>query len=116
VAAAIVVGISAVAIGVVMAQAHPQAQSPSHSPAARATATPLPQQVAPPSSAPSVRLLSTYHMRCWQEGQLVLEEALTQAPADNAAQSTRLQGSQAAGTAVMLINAGTATCLIKPAR
>jgi hypothetical protein len=90
------IAISALAASIVMAQT--PAQQGSH------------------VAAPGVRLVPVYQMRCWQEGQLVLEEPLTQAPAESPANSIRLQGSQGAGTAVMLLSAGTTTCLVKPSR
>jgi hypothetical protein len=85
-------------------------------PAPRGGATPVPAAQPAQVQSPGVRLLGTYHLRCWQEGQLVLEEALQQAPPDGAAQTLRLQGSAAAGTALVLLNVGTTTCLVKPAR
>lgn len=78
-------------------------------------ATPVPSPETTPPAGPGVRLLGTYHLRCWQDGRLLLDEPLTQAPPDGAAQSLRLQGSAAAGTAVTLLSSGTATCLVRPA-
>jgi hypothetical protein len=95
--ALVVLGIGAWAVGSATAQT--SANNPPSANAAQA----------------ATRLLPTYQMRCWQHGQLVLEEALTQAPPEAAGQSIRLQGSAAGGTAVLLLNVGAATCLIKPA-
>lgn len=78
--------------------------------------TAQPAEASTAAPALGARLVNNYQLRCWQQGQLVLEESLVQAPADAAATSIRLQGAQGAGTAVMLLNAGTSTCLLKPVR
>jgi len=93
----VAVGLTALALGVVMAQ------------------TPLPKPGATPAPSSSVRLLHAYQLRCWQYGRLVLEEGLAQPPAESTPRTVRLQGSQGTASVYTLLDAGSATCLVKPA-
>jgi hypothetical protein len=110
------VALGAAALGVVVAQTHAPRSGTTPLPTPSAPSAPLVQPGAAGAASPGlgVRVLGSYQLRCWQDGQLVLEEALQQAP-EGAAQTLRLQGSAGAGTAVMLLSVGTATCLIRPA-
>ena len=95
-ALAAALGLTAVAVSVVMAQ------------------TPAAKSSSPPLVSSSVRLLHAYQLRCWQYGRLVLEEWLSQPPAEGTPQSIRLQGSQGSVSVYTLIDTGSSTCLVKP--
>ena len=93
-------GLATLALGVVMAQ------------------TPVPKpgsRLAPSVTAP---LPVAYHLRCWQHGRLMLEEALTELPSEPMSHSIRLRGlpaSNGRGSPHLIFSLGTATCLAKPA-
>ena len=97
-------GLTTVALGVVMAQ------------------TPVPKpgtRLAPSASAaaPAPNLRS-YQLRCWQQGRLLMEEALAELPTESIPQSIRLRGLQAENGRVapyLIFSLGTSTCLAKPA-
>jgi hypothetical protein len=95
--AALATGLTALALGVVMAQ------------------TSAPRPGSTPAASSSVRLLHAYQLRCWQYGRLVLEEGLAHPPAEGTPHSIRLQGSPGASTVYSLFDTGSSTCLVKPA-
>lgn len=92
-----IAGVTALAIGAVMAQ------------------TPLPKPQAATAPQPSPRALLSYQVRCWQHGRLLLEESLAQPPSEGLAQSIRLYGGPGSGGTYILFNSGTTTCFVKPA-
>jgi hypothetical protein len=54
-------------------------------------------------------------LRCWQYGRLIFEENGIVAPAESASYALRMHADDASRTPVLLVNTGSATCLIKGA-
>src|SRR5262245_3783679 len=70
-------------------------------------ATPERAATEPPSSAPGL-----YQIRCWQHGRLVFEDRIT-LPADSAAYSIRLSGTDRYGKPMYVAETRNATCLVR---
>ena len=68
----------------------------------------LPATSEPPPPAPG-----TYQIRCWQHGRLLFEDRIT-LPADAAAYSIRLSGTDRNGKPMYVAETRNATCLVRP--
>lgn len=80
------------------------------------------EQVAPPApgataSAPAAgaaRSAGRYQLRCWQYGRLLFDEGPVSLPAD-ARVNARLVATDRNGASLIVTDAGTTTCLARPA-
>jgi len=68
----------------------------------------LPAASEPPPPAPG-----TYQIRCWQHGRLLFEDRIS-LPADAAAYSIRLSGTDRYGKPMYVAETRNATCLVRP--
>jgi len=68
----------------------------------------LPGATEPPPPVPGL-----YQIRCWQHGRLLFEDRIT-LPADAAAYSIRLSGTDRNGKPMYVAETRNATCLVRP--
>jgi hypothetical protein len=57
-----------------------------------------------------------YHLRCWQNGRLLFEQAVASLPADAGHSSTRLQSKDGAQEPVIVYETRNATCMARSLR
>jgi hypothetical protein len=67
-------------------------------------------------AAASAQTAPRYHLRCWQNGRLLFEQAVASLPADVGRSSTRLQAKDGTQEPVIVYETRNATCMARGLR
>lgn len=67
-------------------------------------------------AAASAQAAPRYHLRCWQNGRLLFEQAVASLPADVGRSSTRLQAKDGTQEPVIVYETRNATCMARGLR